>query len=53
MTLLLHVVEGLYEADKHQLQAVKQEIQNKYPESRKGNVGDYMAAVYSLCKKYF
>ena len=53
MTLLLHVIDGLYEADKHQLQAVKQEIKNKYPESRKGNVGDYMAAVYSLCKKYF
>lgn len=53
MTLLLHVIEGLYEADKHQLQAVKQEIQNEYPESRKGTVGDYMAAVYSLCKKYF
>lgn len=53
MTLLLHVIEGLYEANKHQLQAVKEEIQNKYPESRKGTVGNYMAAVYSLCKKYF
>lgn len=53
MTLLLHVIEGLYEADRHTLQAVKQEIQNKYPESQKGNVGNYMAAVYSLCKKYF
>lgn len=53
MTLLLHVIEGLDEADKHQLQAMKQEIQNEYPESRKGTVGDYMAAVYLLCKKYF
>lgn len=53
MTLLLHIIDGLYEADKHQLKAVKQEIQNKYPESKKGTVGDYMAAIYSLCEKYF
>ena len=53
MTLLLHVIDGLDETDKHQLQAVKQEIQNKYSEVRKGSVGNYMAAVYSLCKKYF
>ncbi len=53
MTLLLHVIDGLYEVDKHQLKVVKQEIQNKYPESRKGAVGDYMAVVYLLCEKYF
>ena len=53
MTLLLHVIDGMYEIDKHQLKAVKQEIQNKYPESRKGAVGDYLAAIYSICEKYF
>lgn len=53
MTLLLHVIEGIYEADKHQLKAEKQEIHRKYPESQKGFVGDYMVAVYWLCKKYF
>ncbi|MEQ2471947.1 hypothetical protein [Laedolimicola intestinihominis] len=53
MTLLLHIIEGLYNADKNQLQAEKKEIYNKYPEAKKGVVGDYMAAVHWLCKKYF
>lgn len=53
MTLLLHVIQGLYEVDKYQLQAEKQEISNKYPEAAKGGVGDYMAAVHWLCKNYF
>lgn len=53
MTLLLHVIEGLYEANKNQVQMQKKEIYNKYPDSRKGTVGDYMVAVYCLCKKYF
>ena len=53
MTLLLHVIEGLCDVDKHQLQIEKQEINNKYPESRSGTVGNYMVAVYCLCKKYF
>lgn len=53
MTLLLHVIDGLYEVDKHQSKVIKQEIQNKYPESQKGAVGDYMAAIYLLCEKYF
>lgn len=53
MTLVLHVIEGLYEADKQQVQMEKQEIHDKYPDSRKGSVGDYMVAVHWLCKKYF
>lgn len=53
MTLLLHIIDGLYEVDKNQLKIEKQNIKKKYPESNKGTVGDYMAAIYWLCNNYF
>lgn len=53
MTLLLHIIDGMYEKDKKTLAIEKQTIKDKYPESNKGTVGDYMAAVYWLCNNYF
>lgn len=53
MTLILHIVEGLYDADNVQINLDKQEIRKKYPQSRKGKIGTYTAAVYWLCKNYF
>lgn len=50
MTLLLHVVQGIYD-DSRCLQD-KQAIKNKYPAAT-GKVGDYMASVYWLCNEYF
>lgn len=50
MTLLLHVVEGIYD-DSRCIQD-KQAIKNKYPAAT-GTVGDYMASVYWLCNEYF
>lgn len=50
MTLLLHVVQGIYD-DSRCLQD-KQTIKNKYPAAT-GKVGDYMASIYWLCNEYF
>lgn len=51
MTLLLHVIDGLY--DKSRKEMDKQKIRDKYPASRNGKIGDYMAAVYWMCSNYF
>lgn len=53
MTLLLHIIEGLYSNANKELGIAKQEIWKKYPKSRNGKIGTYMAAVYCLCKNYF
>lgn len=50
MTLLLHVVQGIY--DNSRCVQDKQAIKNKYPVAT-GRVGDYMASIYWLCNEYF
>lgn len=50
MTLLLHVVQGIY--DDSRCTQDKREIKNKYPAAT-GAIGDYMASVYWLCNEYF
>ena len=50
MTLLLHVVQGIY--DNNRCVQDKQTIKNKYLAAT-GSVGDYMASVYWLCNEYF
>ncbi|MCM1154048.1 MAG: hypothetical protein NC392_01700 [Roseburia sp.] len=50
MTLLLHVVQGIY--DDSRCAQDKQEIKNKYSAAT-GIIGDYMASVYWLCNEYF
>lgn len=51
MTLLLHVIDGLYDDSRKQMD--KQKIREKYQASRNGKIGDYMAAVYWMCSNYF
>lgn len=51
MTLLLHVIEGLYDSSRKKTD--KKDIYDKYPASRNGTIGNYMAAVYWLCSNYF
>ena len=51
--LLLHTIESLYVVDKQQLQMEKQEMHNKYSDSRKGTMGDDKMAFYWSCKNIF
>lgn len=52
MTLLLHIIEGLYSDANEELRIAKQELRKKYPELRNGKIG-YIVPVYCLCKNYF
>ena len=51
MTLLLHIIEGIY--DKKNIKQDKQEIRNRYSVGKSTTIGDYMTALYWLCKNYF
>lgn len=51
ITLLLHVVEGLI--PKSTAEKELPEIIEKYSFPPKQNIGDYFAAVYHLCNRYF
>lgn len=50
MTLILHVIQGIY--DNNRCAQDKQKIKKKYPAAT-GAIGDYMASVYWLCNEYF
>lgn len=51
MTLLLHVVQGLY--DESRLQQDWQYLQRRYKELKGNKIGYYMPSAYWLCDKYF
>lgn len=52
-TLLFHVIEGISTLTESELSRAKQELRNRYSVPANITLGNYLAIVYDLAKRYF